>query len=226
MVMQSAFPRTDNRIFNDPSEYTSGIGISQSFKIYQPSYIPSREVIPSPNKTFGKQKSDELIEARQKSSSIQLVEVSRKEALHRDYTKSSMLWVDPSDIKRKMAILLSPTILVTSPIHPLQFLETGWDGYWAAPLSQDVLVRASQLWSQIERIAVGQSDLPTIRPAANGLVAFTWSHEYPEKELEIWLYDQPDYYAEWMLSVEDEDEENTAQSQAELLKVIKRYQEL
>lgn len=122
------------------------------------------------------------------------------------------------------AIFQSPTIPENSPIYSFQFLKTGWDGYWAKPLSQEVLIKANRLWTQIEQL---QTDvLPVVRPAANGSVAFTWTHNHPTKELEIWLYDQPDYYAEWMISSNDVDEENTSQSQADLLKLIRRYQEL
>jgi hypothetical protein len=141
----------------------------------------------------------------------------------RDFTKndssasiSDLLEISPSIFHR---------IPITSPIYSLQFLETGWDGYWAEPLSKGALIRAHQLWIQIERITVDKSCLPDVRPSANGSIAFTWSQEYPEKELEVWLYDQPDYYIEWMLSVNDEDEEGIARSLTEILEIIKWYQE-
>lgn len=126
----------------------------------------------------------------------------------------------------RYSVVESRILPQNSPIAPLQSLQKGWDGYWAEPLSQEVLLRAHQLWRQIERIAKTEAEYPTIRPSANGSVAFTWSAEYPEKELEIWLFDQIDYYAEWMLNVGDVDEEGTTQSQAELLRIIKRFQEL
>jgi hypothetical protein len=214
---ESAFPRTENVALDDLDEATSNISTSQSLRIHKPSYIISSR---------GKKSFYEAIENQRRKGLRQRDAIAQKGALRQDCTQNSMLQVDPLDIERKIAILSSSNIPEASPIHSLQSLETGWDGYWAKPLSQEVLFRANQLWRQIKRIAVNQSDLPTVQPAANGSVAFTWSHEYPEKELEIWLYDQPDYYAEWMLSVEDEDEENAAQSQTELLKVIKRYQEL
>ena len=121
-------------------------------------------------------------------------------------------------------IFQSYTIHENSPIHSLQSLKTGWDGYWAKPLSQEVLIKADRLWTKIEQLQ--SVSLPVVRPAANGSVAFTWTHNYPTKELEIWLFDQPDYYAEWMISSDDRDEENTSQSQVDLLKLIRRYQEL
>lgn len=71
------------------------------------------------------------------------------------------------------------------------------------------------------------TDLPLVQPNCDaGFVAFSWTHEYPRKELEIWLYDRLDYYCEWMLSVGDKDEENTARSLADLLEVIKKYTEI
>lgn len=110
----------------------------------------------------------------------------------------------------------------TSPLYPLQSLKTSWDGYWAEPLSQNAIFRAHQLWTEIERIY--KTHLPVVRPSANGSIAFTWSQEYPEKELEVWLYDQSDYYIEWMLSVNDKDEEGIARLLTEILEIVKRYQ--
>lgn len=154
-----------------------------------------------------------------------------------------LLWeskVKPFDIERNVATLskvktacvkqeadsfTSQTIPPTSPIYALQSLRTGWDGYWAEPLSQGVLLRAHELWMRIKQITRVQGDLPGITPAANGSVAFTWSSQYPRKELEIWLYDRSCYYAEWLLSAEGNDVEGDTQSQAELLEVISQYQE-
>lgn len=128
-------------------------------------------------------------------------------------------------VKQEADSFTSQTIPSTSPLYPLQSLRTGWDGYWAEPLSKGVLLRAHELWMQIKQITRVQGDLPGISPAANGSVAFTWSSQYPRKELEIWLYDQLDYYAEWLLSEGGNDVEGDTQSQAELLEVISQYQE-
>jgi hypothetical protein len=117
----------------------------------------------------------------------------------------------------------SSDIPEASPLHAFLSLQRGWDGYWAEPLSKDVLWRAHQLWRQILRLQHCESDLPTVRPAANGCVAFTWSGKYPAKELEVWLYDRPDFYAEAMLTVEDSDQEQVFQSQSKLLKLIGLY---
>lgn len=117
----------------------------------------------------------------------------------------------------------SSDIPEASPLHALISLQRGWDGYWAEPLSQVVLWRAHQLWRQIQRLQHCESDLPTVRAAANGCVAFTWSGKYPAKELEVWLYDRPDFYAEAMLTEGDSDQEQVCQSQTKLLKLIARY---
>jgi hypothetical protein len=125
------------------------------------------------------------------------------------------------ELEAKRGKDMETKIPLTSPVYVLQSLETGWDGYRAEPLSQDVLLRADQFWSQIEN----SSSLPIVQASANGSVAFTWSHEYPDKELEIWLYDRPEYYAEWMLSIKDKDKEDIARSVVDLLMVVKQYQE-
>jgi len=127
--------------------------------------------------------------------------------------------------KQEIANFTSSKIPSDSPIYSLQNLQKGWDGYWAEPLSPQVLLRAHELWMRIKQITRIQGDLPSISPAANGSVAFTWSSQYPRKELEIWLYDQLDYYAEWLFSVEGNDREGDTQYQAQLLKVIRQYQE-
>lgn len=220
MVTRADFPRTENVGDNHLDKKVSDIVTSQSIRIYQPSYAISSHRVGFEVKVFGKQSFYERIEPQWRRRSRQVVAISGGEALRQDCTKASMLRVSP-----KVAILSFPPIPVTSPIHPLQSLETGWDGYWAEPLSQEVLFRANQLWRKIEQVAINRSNLPAVQAAANGSVAFTWSHDYPEKELEIWLYDQPNYYAEWMLSFDDRDEENIARSQTELLRIVKQYQE-
>ncbi len=132
----------------------------------------------------------------------------------------------PIDIGQEFDRLTSPKILSSSPVSTLQNLQVGWDGYWAEPLSQQVLLRAHDLWLRIRQTTGDKDELPSVNSAANGSVAFTWSYHYPEKELEIWLYDQPDFYAEWLLSVKNHDDmEGNAKSQTNLLEVVKQYQE-
>lgn len=226
MATKTKFPHTENVAADDFGKQAFGTATSQSLGKYPPSYaIFSRKLGSDLGKVSRQTSFYRRMEVERRGVSTQLVGVTKKPAFREDYTQVSMSRVKPIDVERKVAIPASPTIFESSPLYPFQSLKTGWDGYWAEPLSQEVLLRANQLWRRIEQITVNQTDLPVVRPAANGSVALTWNNEYPKKELEIWLYDQPDYYAEWMLSIDDQDEEDTAQSQAELLKVIRQYQE-
>lgn len=130
------------------------------------------------------------------------------------------------NLKNYASNFTSLSILQDSPIYLLQLLKTGWDGNWAEPLSQSCLLKADKLWLNIEQITRKDNCLPIIRPSANGSVAFSWTHEYPRKELEIWLYDREDYYAEWIVSCFDnEDNEGTTTSQSTLLQLIEQYQD-
>jgi hypothetical protein len=110
-----------------------------------------------------------------------------------------------------------------SPVYPLLSLQKGWDGHWASPPSEVVLLRAQQLLTQIDSITGDKTQLPSVRPSGNDSVAFTWSGAYPSKELEVWLYDQSDYYAEWMLSVNDSDHEGTVAKEEDLLSIVRAY---
>lgn len=173
------------------------------------------------------------------SHNIMLLSESKVKLVDIEHNVSTLSKVKIAYVKQEADRFTSQTIPPTSPVYPLQSLRTGWDGYWAEPLSKKVLLRAHELWMQIKQITRDEGDLPSISPAANGSVAFTWSSQYPRKELEIWLYDQLDYYAEWLLSErgsaeeyssadtppEGNDVEGDTQSPAELLKVISQYQE-
>jgi hypothetical protein len=110
-----------------------------------------------------------------------------------------------------------------SPLHPFRFLETGWDGYWAAPLPEWLLVEAHQFW-EILKSQNQENDLPVANASANGAVAFTWRRHYPVRELEVWLYGKKDCYAEWMISG-IVDEEGVSASMDDLLTLFNRYQE-
>lgn len=114
----------------------------------------------------------------------------------------------------------------SSPLYPLQNLELGWDGYWAEPLSQEVIMKAYQLWTDIRRITKDKKDLPKISPTANGSIAFSWTTYYPRKELEVSLIDQTHFMSEWLLSYKNKDIESTSTSKSNLLKVIRKYLEL
>jgi hypothetical protein len=114
----------------------------------------------------------------------------------------------------------------SSPLYPLQNLQVGWDGYWAEPLSEALLERAQGVWDLIKAGNPKESQLPSVSPGANASVAFSWTSYYPSKELEVWIYDQPDFYAEWLLSTEDNEDEGIAESSAELFEIIERFQKL
>lgn len=109
-----------------------------------------------------------------------------------------------------------------SPIYKLQFLKRGWDGYWAYPFSTKVLSRANYFWCEITK---NNSYYPFITPNGNGSIAFTWTHFYPEKELEIWIFDQLDYYAEWLIFKNGKEIEGSASSFLELLSIFNQYWE-
>jgi hypothetical protein len=133
---------------------------------------------------------------------------------------ASMLKVEPIKVSFKVRIPIS------SPIHKLQNLQTGWDGYGAEPLSQEVLLKAQRLWEKILEITQDTNDIPAVRPSANGSVAFTWTTRYPTKELEIALIDRSGYYAESLLSFKGKDTEGNATSLSELVNIIRSYLEL
>jgi hypothetical protein len=219
MTAKATFPRTEKPSFNDLLQKLSDTATSQSLDVYQLSnVISSSKDLPEQDFSFIEERNCEVEGRQPQLGSRQLESVLLAKNLCQNYDQLSMLRVIPADI--------SGDIPESSPIYSLKSLEVGWDGHWADPLSHNVLRRAHRLWSQIQLITVEGSILPTVRPAANGSVAFTWSHDYPAKELEIWLYDQPDYYAEWMISSENGEEDNTADSQIELLNRIRYYQEL
>lgn len=147
---------------------------------------------------------------------------------HDKITHSAVLMsrVNPVYIVPELKSFGDNNIPNSSPLYPLQNLELGWDGYWADPLSQEVVLKAHQLWNDIERITKDKKDLPTISPTANGSIAFSWTRHYPRKELEVSLIDQTSFLCEWLLSHKDKDIESTSTSKSNLLKVIKEYMEL
>lgn len=88
----------------------------------------------------------------------------------------------------------------------------------AGYLSQELLDRAEELW-----LALGEPK-PVVRVAENQSLAFTWTHEYPRKELEIWLFDRHEYYAKCLFSC-GRDREGSCRSLVELLEIVKDYQQ-
>ena len=237
MTVKAAFPYT---VINAGESYASEQSSAATSALVKTNKtvktIPSYFAIPS---SLNEKKNLKLIAAIMIPSGLTVIpegskgvarnypslSMSKVKLAYIEYNVGTLSKVKPAYIKQEIDSFTFPTIPSASPVYPLQSLQTGWDGYWAEPLSQKVLLRAHDLWMQIKQITCDKGDLPGISPAANGSVAFTWSSQYPRKELEIWLYDQPDYYAEWLLSVEGNDVEGDTQSQAELLKVIRQYQE-
>lgn len=116
----------------------------------------------------------------------------------------------------------SSSININNKIYPfitLSNLATGWDGYWAAPLSQKVISRGYSLWLLITSAT---KTLPTVRPAANGSIDFTWMDEYPCRELSVWLYDRPDYYVEWIIN-NNLETEGICICEADVLEIVVDY---
>ena len=64
---------------------------------------------------------------------------------------------------------------------------------------------------------------PYVTCGENGSIAFTWTELYPQKELEIWLFDKPDYYAEWLLVIGKDETEGVSTSEWELLELFRQY---
>ena len=213
------FPHTESLPTGSPPQVDAAT--ARSLKIVAPiKSVSDRAVVPSQEKASPpKQRVSEAVVSNTRLE----LPLPIFEKRHR---VASMLSVEPVDLEQKTYRLLTPSIPETSPLYPWQRLKAGWDGYWAEPLSQEVLLRGHQLWVLIQQVGLDGQDLPVVSPSANGSVAFTWSHHYPRKELEIWLYDQPDYYLEWLLSVEGkQDVESEARSQVELLRAIRKYWE-
>jgi len=114
-----------------------------------------------------------------------------------------------------------------SPIYPLQFLKEGWNGYHASIFSEKVLDRSNQLWLKLKEMAQKcEKNLPVVNASENGSIAFTWSKHYPNKELEIWLYDEEGYYAEWMIVNNNVDSWGVSMLQNDLLVIFEKYLKL
>ncbi|TYQ29179.1 hypothetical protein PseudUWO311_03350 [Pseudanabaena sp. UWO311] len=140
-----------------------------------------------------------------------------------------MSYVKPASINnelRSFATEVSDAIPISSPIFPLQNLEIGWDGYGAEPLSQEVLLRANQIWNEIKKIIKNEKNLPVIHPTANGSVAFSWTRFYPQKELEVSLIDNSTFLCEWLLSGKYKDIEGESKSLPDLCAIIREYMEM
>ena len=113
-----------------------------------------------------------------------------------------------------------------SPVYKFQFFKRGWDGYWAYPFSQQVLIRAHKFWNDLTKIIKNKPNFPVVTAGGNGSIAFAWTNCIPHKELEIWIFDQPDYYSEWLLVADDCEKEGKSFSNVDLLNLFEKYQEV
>lgn len=235
MTVKAEFPYTESNRFESHAIKPSYAATSTSVKTYRTlDSISRRFAKPS---SQGEKSNPKVIAENPDGFTVitertkgvtpnnMLLSVSKVKLVDIERNVGTLSKVKTAYVKQEADSFTSQTIPPTSPVYSLQSLRTGWDGYWAEPLSKRVLLRAHELWMAFTQITRDHSDLPELSPAANGSVAFTWSSQYPRKELEIWLFDQLDYYAEWLLSAEGNDVEGDTQSQAELLKVISQYQE-
>lgn len=234
MTVKNKFPDIESNKFESQALKPSLATTSISVKTYKIGSIPRRSVKPSSQGEKSNPKAIAenpdvftVITERNKglTHNNMLLSVSKVKLVDIEHNVGTLSKFKIAYVKQDADSFTSQTIPPTSPVYTLQSLRTGWDGYWAEPLSKGVLLKAHELWMRIKQITRDNCDLPSISPAANGSVAFTWSSQYPRKELEIWLYDQLDYYAEWLLSGEGNDIEGDTQSQAEVVKVISQYQE-
>ena len=234
MTLKAEFPYTENHRFESHAIKPSLAATSTLVKTYRIDSISRRFAKPS---SQGEKNNPKVITENPDGFTVitertkgvthnnRLLSVSKVKLVDIAPNVGTLSKVKTAYVKQEADSFISQTIPPTSSVYPLQSLQTGWDGYWAEPLSKAVLLRAHKLWMRIKHFPSVQGDLPSISPTANGSVAFTWSSQYPRKELEIRLYDQFDYYAEWLLSEGGNDVEGDTQSQAELLKVISQYQE-
>jgi hypothetical protein len=166
------------------------------------------------------------VSKRQKKQELLIVDQSLK-IQERDISITPLMsYVKSASITNELRSFAADVIPISSPIFPLQNLEIGWDGYGAEPLSQEVLLRANQIWNEIKKIIKNEKNLPVIHPTANGSVAFSWTESYPRKELEISLIDNSTFLCEWLLSGKNQEVEGESKSMTSLCKVIRKYMEL
>lgn len=107
-----------------------------------------------------------------------------------------------------------------NPVAELSKLGPGWDGYWASPLSYECIGRGVKLWYKFVELKI---ELPQYGPSACGAINFSWTSQYPDKELDIDIYDQDDYYCEYMLVDGEVVLEGIATSQEDVLHVVELF---
>jgi hypothetical protein len=150
--------------------------------------------------------------SNKRNNSVKLLRKKFKHTTNTVLTVAALTFVDSSYIP------------IDSPIHKFQFLKRGWDGYWAYPFSQQALIRAHKFWNDLIKKIKDKSNFPIVTAGSNGSIAFTWTNCTPHKELEIWIFDQLDYYSEWLLIVNNSEEEGESFSKVDLLTLFQKYQ--
>jgi len=174
----------------------------------------------------GDNSSPKSVSRRQKKQELLIVDQSLKIQERNISITPLMSYVKSASITNELRSFAADVIPNSSPIFPLQNLEIGWDGYGAEPLSQEVLLRANQIWNEIKKLIKNNKDLPIIHPTANGSVAFSWTQSYPQKELEVSLIDNSTFLCEWLLSDKYKDIEGESKSLSNLCTVIRKYMEM
>lgn len=84
-------------------------------------------------------------------------------------------------------------------IQALTELKSDWDGYNSSPPSQTVIEKANDVWN-LSVGAFGRAlELPAITPGSSGIVAFTWKNRSKQRQLELWVHDNPSFSADWCI---------------------------
>lgn len=108
-----------------------------------------------------------------------------------------------------------------TPVNKVRYLEKGWDGYDAEPLSKDVLAKADAFYAAVRSLC--DKDAPQVAASGDDVVAFAWTAHAPSKRLDVWFHgDEED--AEWSLDVDGKSVESDCTSNLEeLVQVVNRY---
>ncbi len=112
-----------------------------------------------------------------------------------------------------------------SPIQRLRLLQPGWDGYDSDPLSIALLDRAEKFWTAImtavHELELDAESLPSVNPGRDGVIGFTWQQD--KRSLTIWLYSEPEGFAEWSCEGTPAPQSGECVSDSELKKLWLSY---
>ncbi len=114
------------------------------------------------------------------------------------------------------------TLPIESPVYKLAGLKKGWDGNNAEPLSGHLLEQGQKLWEEILKLC-DTSDLPQVSPGRDDVIAFAWTNHRPAKQLDIFLYGEQTFRAEYVVEVKGVDCDSHCISLTGLLRVIRNY---